>query len=294
MTAQAIALENPNPDSSYRRIARALLYLAANFRNHPTLDQAAEAAGWSVWHFQREFTRMAGVSPKAFIAHLTLERAKSALAAGLPLLDASLEAGLSGPSRLHDLTLKIEAMTPGNYARRGAGLTIAYGWHESLFGHALLAVTEHGLCGLSFAGEDEELEFANMIARWPHANFVRDTNATRSYAEAIFRAPADGRSRIPIRLFGTPWQINVWKALLAIPEGSTVAYGALAKRVCSVRAARALGSAVGRNPIALLIPCHRVITATGALGGYRWGEARKRALLALESARREESGHQAA
>src|SRR5579871_6458681 len=145
MTAQAIALENPNPDSSYRRIARALLYLAENFRNHPTLDQAAEEAGWSVWHFQREFTRMAGVSPKAFIAHLTLERAKSALAAGLPLLDASLEAGLSGPSRLHDLTLKIEAMTPGNYARRGAGLTIAYGWHESLFGRALLAVTEHGM-----------------------------------------------------------------------------------------------------------------------------------------------------
>jgi AraC family transcriptional regulator of adaptative response/methylated-DNA-[protein]-cysteine methyltransferase len=290
MMAQA-TLESPQHDSAYCRIANALLYLASNFQRQPTLDEAADAAGWSVWHFQREFTRMAGVSPKAFIAHLTLERAKRALAAGHPVLDASLDAGLSGPSRLHDLTLKIEAMTPGTYAKRGAGLTIAHGWHQSLFGRALLAVTEHGLCGLAFAGEHEEVEFADMMARWPEAKFVHDSNATMPYANAIFRGSATDRNRIPIRLFGTPWQINVWKALLAIPEGSTVAYGALAEKLCSTRAARATGSAVGRNPIALLIPCHRVIAASGALGGYRWGEARKRALLALESARAEQSEH---
>src|SRR5579863_8904835 len=140
-----------NIDSGYGRISRALLYLAANFRRQPTLEQAAEIAGLSLWHFQREFTRLAGVSPKAFIAHLTLERAKRALAEGKPVLDASLDAGLSGPSRLHDLVLKIEAMTPGTYAKRGAGLTISYGWHDSLLGRALLAATQNGLCGLSFA-----------------------------------------------------------------------------------------------------------------------------------------------
>ncbi len=270
--------------SGYQRISRALLFLATHFRRQPTLDEAAAIAGLSPWHFQREFTRLAGVSPKAFIAHLTLERAKCALEAGNPVLDASLDAGLSGPSRLHDLALKIEAMTPGNYARRGAGLTISYGWHASLLGRALLAVTEEGLCGLSFGGETEaETQFADMAARWPEARFVANQDATEYYASRIFGSAGE-KTALPLRLSGTPWQINVWKALLAIPPGSVTAYGALAEQLCSRRAARATASAIARNPIALLIPCHRVITATGALGGYRWGEARKRALLALEAA----------
>jgi AraC family transcriptional regulator of adaptative response/methylated-DNA-[protein]-cysteine methyltransferase len=283
--ANVADIEISNSDSGYERISRALLFLAANFRRQPTLEQGAEIAGLSLWHFQREFTRLAGVSPKAFIAHLTLERAKRALAQGYPVLDASLEAGLSGPSRLHDLTLKIEAMTPGAYAKRGAGLTIAYGWHGSLFGRALLAMTEHGLCGLSFSADGEaEPQYRDMAERWPEARFVPDQKATDVYASRIFGVATDA-SPLPVRLLGTPWQINVWKALLAIPPGSVTAYGALAETLCSRRAARATASAIARNPIAVLIPCHRVITATGALGGYRWGEVRKRALLALEAAR---------
>jgi AraC family transcriptional regulator of adaptative response/methylated-DNA-[protein]-cysteine methyltransferase len=273
----------PN-DEAYRRISRALLYLAENYRDQPSLDDAAQIACLSPWHFQREFTQLTGVSPKSFVAHLTLEHAKRALADGRTVLDASFDAGLSGQSRLHDLVLKIEAMTPGEYARRGAGLTIAYGWHESLLGRALLAVTERGLCGLSFAGEDEgETQLNDMIARWPAARFVADSDAIHPYAESIFSARR--MNPVPLRLSGTPWQINVWKALLTIPSGLTVAYGALAERLCSARAARATASAIARNPVALLIPCHRVITASGALGGYRWGETRKRALLALEAAR---------
>lgn len=273
--------------SNYGAISQALLYLADNFRRQPTLTEAAAIAGLSPWHFQREFTRLAGVSPKSFVAHLTLERAKHALAQGRPVLDAALDSGLSGSSRLHDLVLKVEAMTPGNYARRGAGLTVRHGWHESLLGRALLAVTEHGLCGLSFAAAGEEqAQFAGMAERWPEASFVEDVEATAPFAERIFHH-ASGREPVPVQLLGTPWQIHVWKALLAIPAGSVVAYGTLAEKICSARAARATASAIGRNPVALLIPCHRVIAATGALGGYRWGETRKRALLALEAARAE-------
>ena len=274
--------------SSYGAISRALLFLADNFRRQPELAEAAAVAGLSPWHFQREFTRLAGVSPKAFVGHLTLERAKRSLSEGRPVLDAALDSGLSGPSRLHDLVLKVEAMTPGKYARRGAGLTVRYGWHDSLLGHALLAVTELGLCGLSFASPGEEqTQLADMTKRWPEARFVKDAAATTPYARQIFgRDGADGKT-VPVQLFGTPWQLHVWKALLAIPAGSAMAYGALAEKLCSARAARATASAIGRNPVALLIPCHRVIAATGALGGYRWGETRKRALLALESARAE-------
>lgn len=272
--------------SNYGAISRALLFLADNFRQQPALAEAAAVAGLSPWHFQREFTRLAGVSPKAFVAHLTLERAKRALAQGKPVLSAALDSGLSGPSRLHDLVLKVEAMTPGKYARRGAGLTVCYGWHESLLGPALLAVTEHGLCGLSFAGAGEDkLQLAEMTKRWPEARFVEDDEATARFATQIFHHDATGGEAVPVQLFGTPWQIHVWKALLAIPAGSAVAYGTLAEKLCSARAARATASAIGRNPVALLIPCHRVITASGALGGYRWGETRKRALLALEAAR---------
>lgn len=274
-------------ERNYAPVARALLFLAGNYRRQPSLDDAAAVAGLSPWHFQREFTRLAGVSPKSFIAHLTLERAKRALAEGRPVLEAALNAGLSGPSRLHDLTLKIEAMTPGSYAKRGAGLTIRYGWHGSLLGPALIAVTEHGLCGVSFAEPgNEAAELPRMQGRWPAAQFVEDAQSTRPFATRLFGESLQG-DPLRIQLIGTPWQIQVWKALLAIPEGSVAAYGALAEQLCSARAARATASAIARNPVALLVPCHRVITSTGALGGYRWGETRKRALLALESARAE-------
>jgi AraC family transcriptional regulator, regulatory protein of adaptative response / methylated-DNA-[protein]-cysteine methyltransferase len=277
-------------NSSYARISRALLYLAENYRRQPSLNDAAGVAGLSPWHFQREFTRLTGISPKSFIGHLTLEHAKRALLDGRSVLDASWSVGLSGPSRLHDLTLKIEAMSPGEYARRGADLTIFYGWRATLLGRALLAATERGLCGISFAADEEgPAQHSDMVARWPNARFVADDKFIDAYAEQIFFRPDSGNA-VPVRLSGTPWQINVWKALLTIPAGSAVAYGTLAGQVCTSRATRATASAIARNPVALLIPCHRVIAASGALGGYRWGESRKRALLALEAARSQAAG----
>jgi AraC family transcriptional regulator of adaptative response/methylated-DNA-[protein]-cysteine methyltransferase len=275
---------------NYSRVARAILYLAENFSRQPTLEQAAAVACLSPFHFQREFSRLAGVSPKSFVEHLTLERAKTMLAGGSSVMAAALDAGLSGSSRLHDLCLKVEAMTPGCYAKGGAGLRIGYGFHASLFGVALIMATERGLCGLAFGGENEkEAQLADLGARWPNACFVADEQATASYAARIFGTSPSlmRRTELSIQLFGTPWQLKVWQALLAIPEGKVTSYAAIAERVCSVRAARAAGAAIGRNPIALIIPCHRVLASNGALTGYHWGEVRKRAMLALEAAQSE-------
>jgi AraC family transcriptional regulator of adaptative response/methylated-DNA-[protein]-cysteine methyltransferase len=279
-------------DANHTSIARALRYLAENYLDQPDLAEAAKTAGLSPSHFQREFSRLAGVSPKSFVAALTLEHAKIMLDKGASVFDAALDAGLSGPSRLYDLVLKVEAMTPGDYAKGGAGLNIAYGFWHTLFGRALLTATERGLCGLAFGDEDEEAVLhADMRARWPHARFVLDDNMIAPYAAQIFRTTSDSggsnRAELPIQLFGTPWQIKVWQALLAIPEGRLTSYRQIAERVCTARASRAAGAAIGRNPIALLIPCHRVIASSGALTGYRWGVDRKRAMLALESARAE-------
>src|SRR6266446_1771845 len=279
-------------DTNTARIAQAIRFLAENYLDQPDLAEAAKAAGLSPSHFQREFSRLAGVSPKSFVAALTLERAKAMLDQGASVFDAALDAGLSGPSRLYDLALKVEAMTPGDYAKGGAGLDIAYGFWPSLFGRALIMATERGLCGLAFGDEDEEAALlSDMRARWPHARFRLDDNTAAHYASQIFRMTSDtGRPNLvelPIQLFGTPWQIKVWQALLAIPVGKLTSYRQVAERVCTARASRAAGAAIGRNPIALLIPCHRVIASSGALTGYRWGVDRKRAMLALESARAE-------
>ena len=290
------ALRSHLEDSAiYAAIARSIGYLSENHLAQPSLDEAARAAGISPFHFQREFTRLAGVSPKAFVAHLTLENAKASLKNGASLFDAALDAGLSGPSRLHDLSLKIEAMTPGDYAKGGAGLVIRYGFHPTLFGAALVMATDRGLCGLAFTDEgQEEHAIADMRARWPKAAFVESSDSAADYGSRIFGAQMKGVGPLPVQLFGTPWQIKVWQALIAIPEGRVVSYGAIAAQACAThgsRAARAVGAAVGRNPVALVIPCHRVLAANGALSGYHWGPARKRALLALEGARAE--GHPA-
>ncbi|HYM19140.1 MAG TPA: methylated-DNA--[protein]-cysteine S-methyltransferase [Micropepsaceae bacterium] len=269
----------------HSRIARSIRYLAENYEAQPSLEEAADVAGLSPYHFQREFSRLAGVSPKSFIGHLTLEHAKARLKKGASVLDAALDAGLSGSSRLHDLCLKVECMTPGDYTKGGAGLRIRYGFHATLFGSALLMATERGLCGLAFADEGgEDGELADMRSRWPKAELVHDQSAIAPYASRIFSANGK-RNDLPIQLFGTPWQIKVWQALLAIPEGEVVSYRTIAETVCTRRASRAAGAAIGRNPISLLIPCHRVLASSGALTGYHWGESRKRALLALEAAR---------
>jgi AraC family transcriptional regulator of adaptative response/methylated-DNA-[protein]-cysteine methyltransferase len=270
--------------TDYRRIGRAIRYLAEHYSEQPSLEDAAGAVGLSPFHFQRVFSRYVGVSPKSFVGHLTLDHAKTELARGASVLDAALDAGLSGPSRLHDLSLKIEAMTPGEISKGGAGVAIAYGFHECPFGIALIMATAKGVCGLAFGDEGEEgAMLADMKGRWPKAVYREDAAATGKFAARIFGEERGGE--VALHLLGTPWQVQVWKALLAIPEGKVTTYGTLAEKLGNANASRAVGTAVGRNPISLLIPCHRVLGSTGALTGYHWGVTRKRAMLAYEAAR---------
>jgi AraC family transcriptional regulator of adaptative response/methylated-DNA-[protein]-cysteine methyltransferase len=275
--------------TDHRRIARAIRFLSEHYADQPRLEDAADAVGLSPFHFQRTFTRYVGVSPKAYVGHLTLAHAKTELASGASVLDAALDAGLSGPSRLHDLCLKIEAMTPGDYAKGGAGLTIEYGFHDCPFGIALIMATAKGVCGLAFADEGYEDEaLADMKARWPRATYVENPARTEKPARRIFGGEA-ANDELALHLMGTPWQIQVWKALLAIPEGKFSTYGAVASAVNNSAASRAVGAAVGRNPISYLIPCHRVLGSSGALTGYHWGVERKRAILAVEAARTDQA-----
>jgi AraC family transcriptional regulator of adaptative response/methylated-DNA-[protein]-cysteine methyltransferase len=273
-------------DANWRRMGRAIRYLSAHYLDQPSLEDAAAAVNLSPFHFQRLFTRYVGVSPKNFVGHLTLDHAKSDLAQGKSLLETSLDAGLSGPSRLHDLCLKIEAMTPGDYARGGARVEIDYGFHPSPFGIALVLATAKGVCGLAFGDEGKEKRiFADMRARWPKASYREARERTATIAAQIF---VSSGSEISLHLMGTPWQMKVWQALLSIPEGRISTYGAIAGRVGSDNAARAVGTAVGKNPISWLIPCHRVLAGDGSLHGYHWGLERKRAMLALEAAAQSE------
>jgi len=280
-------LEDVEAGRHYRQIGRAIRFLADHYLEQPTLDEAASAAGLSPFHFQRLFTRYVGISPKSFVGHLTLGHAKAKLANGASVLDAALDAGLSGPSRLHDLALKIEAMTPGDYARGGDGLTIDYGFHPCPFGMALLMTTDKGVCGLGFADEnDEGSALDDMKARWPKANYREAPERTGELTQRIFNAELRTDQPIGLHLLGTPWQIKVWEALLEIPEGKLTTYKTIARAMENEKACRAVGTAVGRNPISYLIPCHRVLGTDGALHGYHWGLSRKRAMLAMEAARR--------
>jgi len=275
----------PREDTAeWRRMGRAIRYLCEHYLDQPRLDDAADAAGLSPFHFQREFTRYVGVSPKAFVGHLTLGHAKRELARGASVLGAALEAGLSGPSRLHDLCLKIEAMTPGDYAKGGKGIVIEYGFHACVFGVALLMLTDKGICGLALGDEGEEEDMlADMRARWPGAMYRENRARTARITGKIF--DPERRSDLSLHLMGTPWQMKVWEALLSIPPGKLVSYRAIAEKVETPNASRAVGAAVGRNPISWLIPCHRVLGSNGALTGYHWGVTRKRAMLAIEAAR---------
>jgi AraC family transcriptional regulator of adaptative response/methylated-DNA-[protein]-cysteine methyltransferase len=275
-------------DANWRRMGRAIRFLSARYLDQPSLEDAAASVNLSPFHFQRLFTRYVGVSPKNFVGHLTLDHAKADLAEGKSLLETALDAGLSGPSRLHDLCLKIEAMTPGEYAKGGAGVAIDYGFHASPFGIALVMATAKGVCGLAFGEEGDETKiFADMRSRWPKANFREAPERTAKIARQIFDAkPRDGD--LPIHLLGTPWQVKVWQALLAIPQGRVSTYRAIAGQIGNDSASRAVGTAVGRNPISWLIPCHRVLGSDGALHGYHWGLERKRAMLAVEAARQSE------
>ncbi|MBW3630691.1 MAG: methylated-DNA--[protein]-cysteine S-methyltransferase [Gemmatimonadetes bacterium] len=270
--------------SMVRPSEKAIRFLDENFRRQPELAEVAAAVGLSDYHFQRLFRRWAGVSPKRFLQFLTAEYARGLLRDSWTVLDAAYEAGLSGPGRLRDLLVSVDGLTPGEARRQGAGVTIHHGVHSSPFGDCLVAATERGVCALTFLDEaGVPSALAGVAARWPSATLVESPEATRPLAERIFAERTAGPVRL--HLDGTNFQIRVWEALLRIPGGSVVTYEQIANSLGSPRAVRAVGTAVGRNPIAYAIPCHRVIRKTGAFGEYRWGAARKRAILGWEAAR---------
>ncbi|WP_291729257.1 bifunctional helix-turn-helix domain-containing protein/methylated-DNA--[protein]-cysteine S-methyltransferase [Leisingera sp. F5] len=251
-----------------------------------TLEQLADRMDMSPAHFQRLFSSWVGVSPKRYQQYLRLGHAKALLRERFTTLEASHAVGLSGSGRLHDLFLRWEAMSPGEYARKGDGLRIFWGWFDSPFGLALVMGTEKGICGLGFAAETgAEPAMADMRARWPQAEFIEDPTALRPLAEAAFAQ----KGETALHMIGAPLQIKVWEALLRIPSGHVTTYSELAQSIGAPKAVRAVGTAVGRNPVSWLIPCHRALRKSGALGGYHWGLPVKRAMLAYEAARDEEA-----
>lgn len=275
-------------DKDYQRVESALNYVAANFRDQPALADIAASVHLSEFHFQRLFSRWAGITPKQFLQYLTIQHARQCLSAGQSVLDTTYESGLSAPARLGELFLRLEAMTPGEYRRGGAGLQIAYGYHPTPFGQCLIASTAKGITGLQFCEvQAKKAALADMQSRLPAASYELDQAGTADLVSHIFQ-PVNGAAQgKPLSLIvgGTPFQIKVWEALLHLPAGSRVSYQQLAGRIGSPKAVRAIGTAVGRNPLAVLIPCHRVIRSDGLLGGYHWGVGRKLAIQGWESAR---------
>ena len=272
-------------NEDYARIEKAILFLEGNYQRQPELHEIAASVNLSEFHFQRLFRRWAGISPKRFVQFLTLEHAKKLLGGSHSVLDATYDAGLSSPGRLHDLFVNIEAVTPGEFKARGANLEIHYGFHATPFGECLLAATDRGVCGLGFVGDGgRSRTLHDFKQRWPEARMKENARRTSPYLHRIF-GPTNGDGKKPITLVlrGTNFQVKVWEALLRIPMGAVTSYEELAASVCSTRAARAVGAAVGKNPVAFLIPCHRVIHKAGVIGNYHWGSARKKAILAWES-----------
>jgi AraC family transcriptional regulator, regulatory protein of adaptative response / methylated-DNA-[protein]-cysteine methyltransferase len=266
----------------YLRIEQAILYLENHYKDQPGLEEIAANIGLSEFHFQRLFTRWAGVSPKRFLQFLTKEGAKELLNKSENLLDTTHQVGLSSLGRLHDLFVTTEAVSPGEYKSRGEGVTIRYGLHASPFGKCLVAVTERGICHLGFAQRESSEGDAidNLVADWKNARMIEDNKSTAPLIETIFDANARGKLNLHLR--GTNFQLKVWEALLQIPSGAVTTYEGLAERIGQPTASRAVGTAVGHNPVAVLIPCHRVINKVGRFGNYRYGAPRKMALLAKE------------
>jgi AraC family transcriptional regulator, regulatory protein of adaptative response / methylated-DNA-[protein]-cysteine methyltransferase len=272
--------------TDYDRIEQIIRYLDKHHRAQPGLKDLARVAGLSEFHFHRLFARWAGTTPKNFLKALTAEHAKQLLLASKDLLHVSLDIGLSGPGRLHDLMVTVEGMTPGEFKAQGRGVEILYGVHSTPFGTCLIATTRRGVCHLSFVMTPNVYEaIASLGTRWPQATIKRSQRGTASITAVIFshhHPPAP----LPILVAGTSFQIKVWKALLAVPEGHLVSYSQVASAIGHSGAARAVGSAVGQNPVGVLIPCHRVIRETGVVGDYHWGTVRKKAIIAWECGRR--------
>ncbi|NMG37951.1 methylated-DNA--[protein]-cysteine S-methyltransferase [Chelativorans sp. ZYF759] len=282
----AILQKDVTPLGADYEIVRSVIErISLDYRDQPTLEELAQEVGTSPTLLQKTFTRWAGLSPKAFLQAITLDNARRLLDDGMPLLDAAFELGMSGPGRLHDLFVTHEAMSPGDYKSRGKGLTIRYGWHRSPFGQALIMATDRGLAGLAFADTGEEaVALADMAGRWPNAHYVEDPIATHPYAQRIFD-PARWRPEEPLRvvMIGSDFQIRVWEALLKIPLGRARSYSRLAAEIGRPQASRAVGAAIGANPLSFVVPCHRALGKSGALTGYHWGLTRKRAMLGWEA-----------
>ncbi len=272
------------PPTDNSRIASAIAYVVEHAHEQPSLDTMANRAGLSPHHFQRVFKRWAGISPKKFLQFATLNNAKRALVEDASVLDAALDAGLSGPSRLHDLFVSCEAMTPGEFKAQGPSLTIRYGFHDTAVGRVMLGATERGICWLSFVADDGRPALEEFHREWQGATLVRDENATQGYVERAFAFERSEQKPLPLLIRGTNFQIKVWEALLRIPFGQLVTYQTIAEAIDNPKAVRAVGSAVGKNNISWLIPCHRVILSSGVMHNYRWGVRQKKILNALEGA----------
>lgn len=280
-----MSIQDPSGSYHFNVMRRALDAIDAN--PHQTLDDLAKALDMSPAHFQRTFSGWVGVSPKRYQQYLTLDHARRLLADRFTVLDTVGETGLTSGGRLHDLFVRWEAMSPGTYASGGAGLTIRWGWFDSPFGQALVMATDKGICGIGFAAEaGVDATMNDLRARWPKATYMEDTTALRPMADAAFGVSGD----VQLSLIGAPFQIKVWEALLSIPTGHVTTYSEIAGAIGKPRAVRAVGTAVGRNPISWLIPCHRALRKSGGLGGYHWGLPVKRAMLAWEAATTEEEG----
>lgn len=269
---------------NYNRIEKAIRHLAGNYSRQPSLEEAASVVNLSESHFQRIFTEWAGVSPKTFIRYISLQKAKSSLHRNATLFDAAIDAGLSGTGRLHDLFVKIEGMTPGEYKNGGLSLTIRYSVHESPFGGVMVASTERGICKISFLGDGREPEDI-LRKEFPNAGIQKQSASEHSEALHLFKRDVSELKNVQLHVKGTPFQINVWEALMKIPEGSVRNYSEVAEQIGKPNASRAVGSAIAKNPIAYLIPCHRVIKSTGEFGNYRWGAGRKTAMIGWEAAK---------
>jgi AraC family transcriptional regulator, regulatory protein of adaptative response / methylated-DNA-[protein]-cysteine methyltransferase len=289
--AQAMPMAAALPTTAdYDAVRRAIEYLSAEWEAHPSLDKLGDHLGLSASHTQRLFKRWCGLSPKEFVQAIALDRARTLLEGSASVLEAAHEVGLSGGGRLHDLFVDHEALSPGEFKRRGQGIELAYGYHASPFGLALVMVTSRGVAGLAFAeGEDEAaraVALADLTRRWPAASFVHAPERTEASARHIFD-PTRWQAGHPVRvvMIGTDFEVRVWQALLDIPMGRAVTYSDLARHIGKPDAQRAVGSAVGRNPVSFVVPCHRVMRKDGDFGGYHWGVTRKRAIIGWETGR---------
>ncbi|GEO13903.1 methylated-DNA--[protein]-cysteine S-methyltransferase [Microvirga aerophila] len=288
ITIEPSAIDLPDgPQADYERVRRIIAFISERWREQPSLEAIADHVGLSTTHVHHLFRRWSGLSPKAFLQAITLDNAKVLLASSASVLDATYEVGLSGPARLHDLFVTHEAMTPGDYKAGGLGLTMRFGFHPSPFGEAILVATERGLAGLGFVDEgDRESALADMRRRWPRAEYIEDTASTAPLARRIFN-PTQWQAEQPLRvvLIGTDFEIRVWQTLLRIPLGRATTYSDIAGHIGKPSACRAVGAAVGKNPVSFVVPCHRVLGRSGALTGYHWGITRKQAILGWEAGR---------